>query len=157
MNEANTQQVGGGHYKGTTYQHWDFVMIALAGRYLEGNITKYITRWRKKNGLEDLKKARHYLTKLIEQFNLGNVQPLYTVHHAPCQSPDHFCDVNGVDVSERMVVLLVSNWHGAKELNKAGNILDALIEQVENEAAQYADEEQRTAGSEPGAGYVNQG
>lgn len=157
MNEANAQQVGGGHYKGTTYQHWDFVMIALAGRYLEGNITKYITRWRKKNGLEDLKKARHYLTKLIEQFNLGNVQPLYTVHHAPYQSPDHFCDVNGVDVSERMVVLLVSNWHGAAELNKAGNILDALIEQVENEAAQYADEEQRTAGSEPGAGYVNQG
>ena len=79
MSNANAQQVGGGHYKGTTYQHWDFVMIALAGRYLEGNITKYITRWRKKNGLEDLKKARHYLTKLIEQFNLGNVTPLVSI------------------------------------------------------------------------------
>lgn len=160
MSNANTQQVGGGHYKGTTYQHWDFVMIALAGRYLEGNITKYITRWRKKNGLEDLKKARHYLTKLIEQFNLGNVTPLGNMYHmnrTPHHTPEHFCDVNGVDVSERMVVLLVSNWHGVAELNKAGNILDALIEQVEHEAAQYADEEQRTAGSEPGAGYVNQG
>lgn len=157
MSNVNTQQVGGGHYKGTAYQHWDFVMIVLAGRYLEGNITKYISRWRKKNGLEDLKKARHYLTKLIEQFNLGNVQPLYTVYHTPYQSPTHFCDVNGVGVSERMVVMLVSNWHGAKELNKAGNVLDALIEQVENESEQYADEEQRTDGSEPGAGYVNQG
>lgn len=160
MSEANAQQVGGGHYKGTTYQHWDFVMIALAGRYLEGNITKYITRWRKKNGLEDLKKARHYLNKLIEQFNLGNVSPLghrYFTSLTPQETPEHFCDVNGVDVSERMVVLLVSRWRNRDGLHKAGEILDALIEQVENEAAQYADEEQRTAGSEPGAGYVNQG
>lgn len=146
MSNANTQQVGGGHYKGTTYQHWDFVMIALAGRYLEGNITKYVTRWRKKNGLEDLKKARHYLTKLIEQFNLGNVHPLYTVWRSPLQSPEHFCDVNGVDVSERMVVQLVSNWHGINDLHKAGNILDALIEQVEHAVTQYAEEDQRPIG-----------
>ena len=160
MSEANAQQVGGGHYKGTPYQHWDFVMIALAGRYLEGNITKYITRWRKKNGLEDLKKARHYLTKLIEQFNLGNVSPMsnyYRMGMTPQQTWQHFCDVNGVDVAERMVVQLISTYTSRTELHKAGNILDALIEQVENQAAQYADEEQRTAGSEPGAGYVNQG
>lgn len=32
----------------------------------EGNILKYIVRYRKKNGLEDLKKAQFYLTRLIE-------------------------------------------------------------------------------------------
>lgn len=31
-----------------------------------GNILKYLWRWKKKNGLEDLKKARWYLNKLIE-------------------------------------------------------------------------------------------
>ena len=31
-----------------------------------GNIVKYISRWKKKNGLEDLKKARWYLNHLIE-------------------------------------------------------------------------------------------
>ena len=30
-----------------------------------GNVLKYICRWKKKNGLEDLKKARWYLDRLI--------------------------------------------------------------------------------------------
>ena len=30
------------------------------------NIVKYITRWRDKGGVDDLRKARHYLDKLIE-------------------------------------------------------------------------------------------
>jgi len=34
--------------------------------YLRGNIAKYLHRWRYKNGLEDLKKARWYLDRLIE-------------------------------------------------------------------------------------------
>lgn len=157
MNEVNSTQVGGSHYKGTTYQHWDFVMIALGGRYLEGNITKYVTRWRKKNGLEDLRKARHYLSKLIDECMHGNAQPLYKVWHNPLQSPEHFCDVNGVGVPERMFVLMVSNWHNVQELRRAGDLLDALIEQVEHAAEQYRDEEKRTthAASEPGPRYVN--
>ena len=32
----------------------------------EGNIVKYICRWRSKNGIEDLKKAKKYLELLIE-------------------------------------------------------------------------------------------
>lgn len=34
--------------------------------YLEGNVLKYISRYKSKNGLEDLKKARYYLERLIE-------------------------------------------------------------------------------------------
>lgn len=34
--------------------------------FFEGNVIKYVTRWRTKNGLEDLKKAKQYLDKLIE-------------------------------------------------------------------------------------------
>ena len=34
--------------------------------YLEGNVLKYIHRWRYKNGIEDLKKAQWYLNRLIE-------------------------------------------------------------------------------------------
>jgi hypothetical protein len=33
--------------------------------YIEGNVIKYVCRWRKKNGIEDLKKAKHYLELLI--------------------------------------------------------------------------------------------
>ena len=34
--------------------------------FAEGNIIKYVVRWKQKNGVEDLKKAKVYLDKLIE-------------------------------------------------------------------------------------------
>lgn len=37
----------------------------------QGNIIKYILRWPKKNGLEDLKKARWYLEQLIKEKEEG--------------------------------------------------------------------------------------
>ena len=43
------------HYWGEI-QVWDFI-IANNIPYLEGNIIKYVSRWRKKGGIEDLKKA----------------------------------------------------------------------------------------------------
>lgn len=66
MRHANETQVGGRHYlKGGAAQHWDWVEANGLG-YLEGNATKYVTRWRSKNGRQDLEKARHYVRKLIE-------------------------------------------------------------------------------------------
>lgn len=59
--EANDNQVGGDHYK-SEYQHWDFVEDTKLP-YLLAQITRYASRWRKKNGLEDLQKARHYVQK----------------------------------------------------------------------------------------------
>ncbi len=57
-------QVGGEHYL-AEYQHWDMVADTRTG-YLEGNATKYLSRWRKKNGLQDLDKALSYIVKLRE-------------------------------------------------------------------------------------------
>lgn len=62
---ANAMQVGGNHYKGKAIQPWDYIASNNLG-YLEGNIVKYVSRWQSKGGIEDLKKAMHYLTKLIE-------------------------------------------------------------------------------------------
>ena len=62
---ANDTQVAGNHYKGKAIQPWDYIMANNLG-YLEGNIVKYVSRWRDKGGIEDLRKARHYLDKLIE-------------------------------------------------------------------------------------------
>jgi hypothetical protein len=63
---ANEIQVGGTHYRGDM-QHWDYV-VANELNYFEGQITKYVTRARRKNGLEDLKKAQHFLAKWIEVY-----------------------------------------------------------------------------------------
>lgn len=62
---VNQAQVGGSHYKDKAIQPWDYIVSNGLG-YLEGNIVKYVSRYKEKNGLEDLKKARHYLDKLIE-------------------------------------------------------------------------------------------
>ena len=62
---ANDIQEGGSHYKDMPMQPWDYIISNKLG-YLEGNIVKYVTRWQSKNGIEDLRKARHYLDKLIE-------------------------------------------------------------------------------------------
>ena len=64
MTKANDRQVGGTHFK-SKIQHWDWV-ISNNLSYLQGQITKYVARYDKKHGLEDLKKAQHFLEKLIE-------------------------------------------------------------------------------------------
>ena len=58
-------QVGGDHYKNMPIQPVVYIHKNGIG-YMEGNVIKYLTRWRGKNGLQDLKKARHYLDLLIE-------------------------------------------------------------------------------------------
>lgn len=62
--KANDRQVGGDHYKGKI-QAWDAILAWELG-FLDDNIVKYVSRWRKRGGIEDLKKAQHYLEKLIE-------------------------------------------------------------------------------------------
>lgn len=73
MSEANKYMVGGGHYKQHTYETWDVILDWGLG-YLDGNAVKYLSRWRHKGGVQDLKKAAHYIQKLIEveEFNDGN-------------------------------------------------------------------------------------
>lgn len=62
---ATSHQVGGDHYRNMTIQPIDFIMANGLG-FCEGNVVKYVTRYPFKNGVEDLKKARHYLDMLIE-------------------------------------------------------------------------------------------
>lgn len=64
MANSNDRQVGGGHYMGPV-QHWDLAAQRNYD-YFQGQITKYVDRWKNKNGLQDLKKAQHFLEKYIE-------------------------------------------------------------------------------------------
>jgi hypothetical protein len=70
MMTLNSYQVGGDHYASKDIQPWDVMQAwmtkeAFAG-YLHGNCIKYLARYLEKNGAEDLKKCKHYLSKLIE-------------------------------------------------------------------------------------------
>ncbi len=58
-------QEGGSHYKSMAIQPVEYIYKNGIG-YFEGCVIKYVSRWKNKNGVEDLKKARHFLDLLIE-------------------------------------------------------------------------------------------
>lgn len=70
-NETNDNVNNPAHYGQGSIECIDYIKDFLNEDeytgYLRGNIAKYLHRWRYKNGLEDLKKARWYLEALIQQ------------------------------------------------------------------------------------------
>lgn len=60
-----SQQVGGSHYKSMKIQPVEFI-LANDLNFCEGNVIKYICRYKQKNGVEDLKKVIHYAQLLIQ-------------------------------------------------------------------------------------------
>jgi hypothetical protein len=71
LNTITPDPINPDHYKNSveTIDAIEASMTPEAFRgYLKGNVIKYVTRYEKKNGLEDLKKADWYLSKLINTF-----------------------------------------------------------------------------------------
>jgi hypothetical protein len=69
-NNADQQQVGGNHYKDLSVQPWvameSWMTTEQFAGFLRGNAIKYLARCDSKGGLEDVKKAQHYIQKLLE-------------------------------------------------------------------------------------------
>ena len=65
---ALNKQVAGNHYKDLPIQPVEYIYANALG-YFEGNVVKYVSRWRNKNGIADLEKAKHYIELLIELEN----------------------------------------------------------------------------------------
>lgn len=63
--KASDDQVGGAHYKSFAIQPSEFIHRNGIG-FLEGNVIKYVCRYKAKNGKQDLEKARHYIDLLLE-------------------------------------------------------------------------------------------
>ena len=63
-------QVGGDHYRSKEIQPWDAMEAWMSPEqykgFLRGNAIKYLARCDDKGGIEDIKKAEHYLAKILE-------------------------------------------------------------------------------------------
>lgn len=123
--DANSKQVGGEHYR-SEYQHWDFIELNGIG-YLEAAATKYATRWRKKNGLEDLQKALHYTEKLIELHAAGRRLPRGIASAADVV---RFAEANELSATEITVVHSLSRWSCAADLLTAKEAIERLMKQA---------------------------
>jgi hypothetical protein len=65
-NIYNQDSINPAHYKQGEIEVIDFILDQNMD-YLTANVQKYISRWRFKDGIDDLRKARWFLDKLIEQ------------------------------------------------------------------------------------------
>jgi len=70
MNDPKQIQVGGDHYKRHSIQPLDVMQEYMTPEeykgFLWGNVIKYSLRWKRKNGVEDLKKLNHYVAFLVK-------------------------------------------------------------------------------------------
>lgn len=119
---ANDIQVGGSHYA-AGLQHWDLVEKYGLG-YIEGCATKYITRARKKNGLQDLRKAEHFVVKLIEVNAEGwrNARG-----HVPLNVLEEFFKANQLTQLESAAIQCLCTWSSPAHLQLALRDIRDLI------------------------------
>ncbi len=118
---ANSRQVGGSHYA-AGLQHWDLIERGGMG-YLEGCATKYVTRARKKNGLQDVRKAQHYVQKLLELHIEGVRLPRGFVHHTLLAD---FLNANELSVLEASIITILCRWSCREHLEDALRSLQDL-------------------------------
>lgn len=115
---VNERQVGGTHYK-SEYQHWDFVLDTHMN-YLYGCATKYISRWRKKNGVQDLEKSIHYLQK-AEVTGVGIFKTAKVLDKFR-----KFADANfegGLDSEEGRIFLLIYDGENNLAINRIRHLI----------------------------------
>jgi len=142
MNNPNETQIGGTHYN-SSYQHWDFVYDVYRGRYLESSISKYVVRWRKKNGVQDLLKAKHYTQKLIDLFLVGRIEPISSVDALDRSSNFlRFVRANSLIWTEEEIVRRLATWQDTYDLQRVVYLIDLLSQLLPGEA--------------PSPAYVNQ-
>jgi len=126
-------QVGGDHYQ-AKYQHWDWAGDVRLG-YYESAASKYAFRWYKKNGIEDLDKARSYLLKAKEMFLEGrwdnrclHVDSWPLARDKAEDMFATFCDEAVVPMIEADLCLAIAQWRTDADLSIIIGHLGAHIE-----------------------------
>lgn len=95
-----------GHYSGPL-QPIDFINDANIP-FCEGNIVKYVCRYQKKNGLEDLEKADWYLDRLIERISV-DPSSVY-VYRPRTILLDDFINAQGLESREQVIVKIAVEY-----------------------------------------------
>ena len=126
---ANQKQIGGNHYK-TPYEHWDLVIITGIG-YLEGCSTKYVSRWRKKEGIKDLQKGQHYLEKLIESYDIYDILDTRMRGERLEEEVDKFAKANNLMQTERDYVYQLCSFQSREDLIESMALLRWIISGAE--------------------------
>jgi hypothetical protein len=118
---ANDRQVAGDHYNKRPIQHWDFA-IGNDMSYLGGQASKYVSRWKDKNGVVDLQKAGHFIEKMIE---------VHSKPPTPVGLEDYFA-AQQLGPQEQVVIAMIHAYERTLDvafLRQAAEALRALVDQ----------------------------
>lgn len=125
MNSILEKQVGGTHYKKAfqpiqLYEHLEISQAAFLS-----NIIKYISRYKQKNGVQDLEKAKHYLEFLKTSKDGGLDNDILSIKH--------YSEANGFSIEQQraMAAAWLFYLHGdPKEFEHCMQNIDILIKEL---------------------------
>ncbi len=131
------EQVGGDHYK-SDYQHWDWAVDMGLGP-LEYGATRYLCRHWKKDGVKDLKKAKHFVEKLRELNDSGDYEQYNHIKRSRrsksyIESMIRFVEENKLPFLEAHICHMLSYWQNRDDLFKIATYIDLLIDRSEDAA-----------------------
>jgi len=134
---ATEIQVGGTHYLDMKIQLADFILSNAMGHF-EGHVIKYVCRHRSKNGVEDLRKARHCLQLIMGSpwymalfLKIRGAFMYSTWGHSVAITAREFCAANDIGGDEACIIECVWTWNSngsPSNLEAAVEYLDELIE-----------------------------
>lgn len=107
MENALDIQVGGNHYKEVKIQPVQFAEHNDLS-FCEGNVIKYIVRSRKKNGLQDMQKAGHYL-QLLAQLT-ATKQTFCSIEKQIIPTEKFLAQFPELTTEEKDVVRFIAEW-----------------------------------------------
>ena len=131
---ANQMQIGGAHYSDAgSYQHWDWCVDVRLG-YLESAATKYLSRWWKKNGVEDVKKSYHYMVKVLECVDQGryvnnslHVEPRSIIRSVATDFFSKFVENAKIPPAEKAIMWRIAGWQNDDDIRYVLKEIDLII------------------------------
>lgn len=146
------EQVGGKHYKGGNFQHWD-LMVKHDVSYLEACATKYLDRWREKEGIKDLQKAISFIQKRLAciaetekseaERQLIDDCSHFLAHRQFTVDPINLLDwFESADIGndERRACTLILCWRTKSDLTTAIAMIAGLIEDTKKTSGAYTNQ-----------------
>lgn len=135
MTSALDIQVGGSHYKKNAIQPIQYTTANCMGPS-EMNIIKYITRYKDKNGLEDLRKIRHYVDLHLE--TVASEPAVFrelrswiaTKDLFPISAEDYIVANKIEDPRVKMVIILVTYWRADQAEDDVADTVKRLVEEL---------------------------
>jgi hypothetical protein len=128
---ALQDQIGGDHYKNMAIQPIEFSMRNGYDACIHSAI-KYVSRHRSKGGLEDIKKARHFIKlrhELLLSGGAGWATPSQEI------APEVYAAENGLEVIESVVIFLIHAWAFQSSEDDPRTALSEMIDELLEELA----------------------